>query len=342
MSLNHLYTYTDSVSQLINSSKYIETLDLADDIINDYMHFPGNERYFTYLYLYKAGTYMALGDMMLSRYCNNLALSYAVKSSDRSAGFVIRNNLAVIDIERMDYQSCYNKCQDLIHDPSLSLTEDQEGMVLNNFALCAVKLELNKTADSLFSMLLPMASSDKTYTHFDPNLTFRNYGMYLRKLDRDQEAIIYLSEAVSGYTEKRGVGNFQTGQSFIYLGECYHNIGDLDSAQICFNKAINILDPDPHSMEYSQNEMIRIKAYRVRAEFYYVTGRESLALMDIEMAVEKIRHIIESYAASESSYIVAQLVRPVFNLGIEILVRMFEQSGGGDFFYRAIQYSDEA
>jgi tetratricopeptide (TPR) repeat protein len=339
---NDLYLRTDSVSQLINSSKYIETLDLADEIINDYKQFPGKERYFTYLYLYKAGAYLSLGDIMLSRYCNNLALTYAEEATDISAGFVIRNNLAVIDIEQQDYQSCYDKCQDLINDPCLSLTEDQKGMVLNNIALCALKLDFNEVADSVFSILLPIVSAHKSYAHFDPNLTHRNYGLYLRKINRDEEAKGYLSMAVSGYSEKFGNNNFQTGQSFLYLGECYCKIGELDSAQICFDKAVNILDPDPHSLVFSQNEMIRIKAYRARAEFYYVTGRESLALMDIEMAVEKIRHIIESYAASESSYIVAQLVRPVFNLGIEILVRMFEQSGGGDFFYRAIQYSDEA
>jgi len=113
---NGLYVKTDSVSQLINSSKFIETLDLADEIIDGYKQFTGNERYFTYLYLYKAGAYLSLGDIMLSRYCNNLALSYAKKSSDRPISFVIRNNLAVLDIEQQDYQNCYNKCQDLLQD----------------------------------------------------------------------------------------------------------------------------------------------------------------------------------------------------------------------------------
>lgn len=341
-SVHDLYKRTNEVSTLINSAKYIETLDKADELIMKYHNFPGSEDYLTYLYMYKAGAYLGLGDMMLSRHCDSLALHFANESSDAQAGFIIRNNIAVLDIERQDYQSCFGHCNHLLHDSEISPSRDERAMVLNNMALCALKLNDYIAADTLFQIVLSIAESDESFSHFDPNLSYRNYGLYLKRMDRKREALDFFSKAVFGYSKAFGGNHYQTGQSCLDLGGCFESLGEVDSAKVYLDRAIMILNPKDSSYKTSQNEIMVIKALKARASFFHIVGKQKNALLDIELAIERIDRIMKSYAATESGFIIAQLFRPIFNLAVEIALSIFDDSDDIRLFYKALKYSDQA
>jgi len=158
--LSDLYSQTLQVSELINQAEHLKALDSADKILAQYSDFADNAGYFTYLYLYKATAYLGLGDMMLSRHCDSLALEYARESENHEIQFTIRNNLAVLDLERQNYQECFDQCLNLLDDQDFQPGLDQRAMVLNNLAVCAFELKNTIAADSLFPQLFALSESE--------------------------------------------------------------------------------------------------------------------------------------------------------------------------------------
>ncbi len=341
-SLNDLYTKTLQVSKLINHADYVQALDRADKILGQYSDFRPNSVYFTYLHMYKASAYMALGDLMLSSHCYSLALEYARKSENHEIQFAIRNNLAVLDLERQNYQECFDQCLVLWFDEGFQPELDQQAAVLNNLAICAVRLNNKTAADSLFPQLFAISETELPFVKFDPVLPYRNYGQFLRQLGRDKEAVKYFSIALNRFMDSLGLHHFQTGQSYLYLGECYQAIGNLDSARICFDHAVNILDPDSLFVGTATYELIRIKAYRTRASFWVSISRVERALADIEKAIERIEFIMRYYTSTESGFAVAMVVRPVYNLAIELALTLFQRNNENKYFFKALMYSDQA
>lgn len=341
-SLSDLYSQTLQVSELINQAEHLQALDSADIILAQYSDFTGNAGYFTYLYMYKATAYMGLGDLMLSRHCDSLALKYARESENHEIQFTIRNNLAVLDLERQNYQECFDQCLDLLDDQDFQPGLDQRAMVLNNLAVCAIMLKNEIAADSLFSQLFAMSESELPFEQFDPILPYRNYGLYMRQLGRDEEASKYFSIALNRYLDSLGIHHFQTGQSYLYMGECYQAIGNVDSARVCLNRAIDVLDPDSLIIGSAQNELMRVKAYRARACLWQSLSRTDRALADIEKAIDRIDFIMRSYAATESGFTVALIVRPVFNLALELALTLYHEKNGKAYFFKALMYSDQA
>jgi len=169
-SLSDLYSQTLQVSELINQAEHLKALDSADIILAQYSDFIGNASYFTYLYVYKATAYLGLGDMMLSRHCDSLALEYARESENHEIQFTIRNNLAVLDLERQNYQECFDQCLNLLDDQDFQPGLDQRAMVLNNLAVCAFELKNTIAADSLFPQLFALSESELQFEQFDPIL----------------------------------------------------------------------------------------------------------------------------------------------------------------------------
>ncbi|MCD6345834.1 MAG: tetratricopeptide repeat protein [Bacteroidales bacterium] len=112
-------------------------------------------------------------------------------------------------------------------------------------------------ADSLFPQLFALSESELQFEQFDPILPYRNYGLYMRQLGRDEEACRYFRIALHRYLDSLGMHHFQTGQSYLYLGECYQAIGNPDSARVCLDRAVDILDPDSLITGSAQNELFQ-------------------------------------------------------------------------------------
>ena len=128
---------------------------------------------------------------------------------------------------------------------------------LNNLAVCAIKLKNEIVADSLFPQLFALSESELQFEQFDPILPYRNYGLYMRQSGRDEEACRYFRIALYLYLDSLGMHHFQTGQSYLYLGECYQAIGNPDSARVCLDRAVDILDPDSLITGSAQNELFQ-------------------------------------------------------------------------------------
>jgi len=164
----------------------------------------------------------------------------------------------------------------------------------------------------------------------------------MRQSGRDEEACRYFRIALNRYLDSLGKHHFQTGQSYLYLGECYQAIGNVDSARVCLNRAIDVLDPDSLIIGSAQNELMRVNAYRARASFWYSLSRVDRALADIEKAIDRIEFIMRSYAATESGFAVAMIVRPVYNLALELALTLYQEKNGKAYFFKALMYSDQA
>ena len=87
---------------------------------------------------------------------------------------------------------------------------------------------------------------------------------------------------------------------------------------------------------------MRVNAYRARASFWYSLSRADRALADIEKAIDRIEFIMRSYAATESGFAVAMIVRPVFNLAVELALTMYQEENDKAYFFKALIYSDQA
>ena len=149
-SIRHLYKKVMNVYENIQHGEHLKALESADSILEEYIQYPGSEKYKAYLYMYKAEAYLRLGDNLLSELCSNIAWNLAEESGENSILFTIENNLAALDIEKHDYAGCFEKCEMLLNNSDLNPTKDQLGMVLNNMALSAFKTNQLIAADSIF------------------------------------------------------------------------------------------------------------------------------------------------------------------------------------------------
>ncbi|MEA1876384.1 MAG: CHAT domain-containing protein [Bacteroidota bacterium] len=340
-SLQDLYHRTTEISDLINDAQHLEALDGADRIISIYGDFPGAPRYLCYLYMYKAEAFLSLGDLMLSRHCNILAMRFAKESANLEIQFMIRNNTAVLDLESQKHQSCFDQCSEMIKDPRFKPGLDVKAMIQNNMALCALKLNNKQAADTLFPELFNIGNMNLKFQYYDPVLTYRNYGLYLRQQGENDQACHFLNVALNRYLDSLGFNHYQTGQTLLYLGECYQALGEKDSALICLDQSLSILDPDRSSHVSSQNELARIQAYKAKAELWLSERNYQEALTNIEEAIKKIEFVMQSYAATESGFILANLVRPVYNIAVHVSVELYKRDKKMEFFFKALNYSDQ-
>ncbi len=292
LSLIELFNKTQQVFALIEDGNQLSALDVADETIDIYKDYKGREQYFTYLYIYKAEAYLTLGDIMLARYCDSLALKYALKSGNSKIIFTIKNNLAVLDLEREDYQRCLETCISIVEDSNFSPNLDQKAMIQNNMALCALKTGSSDAAISLFADLLVLANSQGRFENYDPAITFRNYGIFMQQQGLYSSACDYFNLALEWYIDSLGKDHYQTGQTLLYLGDCYRLMGSTDSALLNLNRAVEVLDP-VNSLEFhSQNVLTRIRAYKARAEFWYSQSKYEKALEDLEEAITRIDFVM--------------------------------------------------
>lgn len=341
LSLSDLYARTYQISELSNQGSYIEVLDKADSTLRDYADFEGADPYKAYLYVYKANTFMALGDLMLARHSDSLALYYCQQSAHPDLGFLIRNNMAVIEMDRRNYKACLIQCADLLNDSEYHPDDDQKLMIMNNMALSAFKSGKIEIADSLYKILIEKASSGGDYRAFDPALAYRNFGQYLMKQGNGAHAKRMLQLAYGLYTDSLGSYSSQTGQTALYLGQCYRLLNQNDSAGYFLDEAVRILDQDPKSKLVSPNPVEAIQAYSARSKFHCDMGRTKLGVRDIESAMQLIDKTMRYYAASESGVILAGLVRPVYDQAVGLYVKIAQEQQNNEAFLEAIHASDK-
>lgn len=340
LSLYDLYEQTQQISELSNLGEYLEALDKADEALKQYADFEGADRYKAYLYLYKATSFMALGDLMLARHCDSLAFHYSQTSKNRELGFLIRNNIAVIEMNCHNYEACYKQCLSLINEPDFHPGEDEKLMILNNMALSAHKLELYEVADSLYPLLISKASSGHNFDAFDPALAYRNFGQYLMKRGDYHQAKNLLHAAIEFYRDSLGEVNPQTGQTALYLGQCYQLLSNNDSAGFFLDEAVQILDQAQNSSLIVPNEEEAIQVYLGRAWFNNELGYTDLAIVDIETAMQKIDKVMNFYSGTKSGVILAGLVRPVYNLAVALYVKIAREKQDSQLMLRAVICSD--
>ena len=115
-SITDLYNKSMMVYENIQSGEHIEALEKADEILGEYNYFPGGDKYYTYLYMYKAEAYLRLGDVLLSELCSKAAQEMAEGAGENSLVYTIENNLAALDIEKYNYDACFDKCRALLVD----------------------------------------------------------------------------------------------------------------------------------------------------------------------------------------------------------------------------------
>lgn len=315
--LQKLYEETHAVSLLVDAGKSIDVLDYADSLMALFDRIDGCENYFAYLNVYKGVSYLSLGDFLLARHCDSLALMQAEQSLNRGLMFTINNNLAVIDLERGDFVACFNRCEGLLKKFGDEIDLDQRGMVMNNMAWCASKLGWNEIADSLYHQILPLLEENFDFDYLDPVVALRNFGQHLMAKGLFSEAYKYLSKATETSEERYGDDNYQTGLSALYLGQCLWKTGNSDQALSKLNQAVEVLDPDPDNLGFSQYELIRIRAYQNRAAFFRSRGEIEQSQQDILRAIDLIRFAMDFYSSSESAHIFSGIVRPVFDLAIQ-------------------------
>jgi len=335
-----LYNRTNQISMLSNQGSYLEALDKADDVLRQYADFEGADTYKAYLYLYKATSFMSMGDHLLARHCDSLALHYSRLANNRELGFLIQNNMAVIDMDCHNYRACYDQCTSLIKEPDFHPGEDMKLMILNNLALSAFKLEENEVADSLYPLLIDRASSGQSFVAFDPALAYRNYGQYMMKRGDFQQAKNLLHVAIEFYRDSLGYEHSQTGQTALYLGQCYHQLCKNDSAGFFLDEAVRIMNQSQGSSLIAPNEEEAIQAYLGRARFNNELGHTDLAITDIESAMQKIDKVMNFYSGTKSGVILAGLVRPVYNLAVALYVKIAREKHDSQLMLRAVICSD--
>ena len=135
-----LYQGTYEVYNEIQQGNHIKALDKADELLKEYLDYPDGIQYVSYLYMYKAEAYLRLGDVLLSEYCSRSAMKMAGLFGKSDLQFIIEGNLAALDIEKQDYNSCYDRCLRLFSNPQFSPSKDQLGVTLNNMALSSFKI----------------------------------------------------------------------------------------------------------------------------------------------------------------------------------------------------------
>ncbi len=351
-SLQLLYEKTLFVYENIQHGEHLEALESADEMLEEYLQFPGSGKYIAYLYMYKAEAYLRLGDNLLSELCSKTAKEVAGKAGEKSLLFSIENNLAALDIEKQDYASCYDKCTRILENDGFKPTRNLFGAVLNNMALSAFKTSNFEAADSLFVILFELAKDSFPDKQFDRSLSYRNYGVYKMQVGQYEEAIGYFKLAAQLYRNSLGEKHFETLRSKLYLGDCLSKTGEPDSAMVLMNEVISILAPDSLSIRPSEYELLLIRSYLYRAEAWY-RNRPSkniedrihnmkIALEDLEKASVRILYLMQYYAAGESGYITAKLARPVYDLAFDLSINIFRYTRDKEYFFSSLIYSDKA
>lgn len=323
-SLKDLYEKTMVVYENIQQGEHLNALEKADEILEEYLHYPDGEKYNSYIYMYKAEAYLRLGDIMLSALCSRTARNLAEESGENSLLFIIENNLAALDIEKQDYYSCFGKCLILLGEDKYSPTKDQLGMVINNMALAAFKTDNYEAADSLFRRLFEISNDSFPNNLFDRYLPYRNYGLYLMQEGQKEEALEYFIKAVNLYRDNLGENHFETLRSKLYLGDCLLKKATREPALDLYNQVIYALNPDSLEIRPSEYELLLIKSYFSRAGYWFnqktqMKKEERIhslraSLEDLKKAEDRILFMMQYYSAGESGFTLAKIARPVYDM----------------------------
>ena len=351
-SLYDLYENTMVVYEDIQEGEHLNALEKADEILGEYLHFPGGEKYNTYLYIYQAEAYLRLGDIMLSALCCNVAWEMAEKADENSLLFTIENNLAALDIEKQDYFSCFNKCRFLLEGNIYKPTKDQLGMVINNMALAAFKTNNYEAADSLFRRLFEISTDSFPNNLFDRYLPYRNYGLYLMQKGQEEEALEYFIKALNLYRDNLGENHYETLRSKLYMGDCLLKNGTREPALDLYNLVISALDPDSLEIRPSEYELLLIKSYLSRAGYWFDQENQMkkeerihslrTSLEDLDKAEDRILFMMQYYSAGESGFTLAKTARPVYDMAIEVSLCLYELNMDEEYFVQALLLSDKA
>jgi len=284
------------VYENIQSGEHIEALEKADEILGEYNYFPGGDKYYTYLYMYKAEAYLRLGDVLLSELCSKAAQEMAEGAGENSLVYTIENNLAALEIEKYNYDACFDKCRALLVD-SYKPDKSVLGAVLNNITLAAFKTGNFVAADSLFPILFDISNDSFSNDGFDRYLPYRNYGLYMMQKGNEEIACKYFTKALQLYRENLGENHYETLRTKLYLGDGLLITENRESALVLFDQVIYNLSPDSDSLEIrpSEYEILLIKSYLSRAGYWF----EQNAQMKKEERIHSLKTSMENLKKAE-------------------------------------------
>jgi hypothetical protein len=357
-SVADLYKHLQRTFSLTNEGKSLVVISLCDSVIREYKDLPGSGYYLGYIYIYLAKAAMQQGDISLARYSFDQAAGYFQPGSQELA-YQIPVNLVALNIEADRIDRGLAEGLQLLSRPDFINDPTRQGTLLNNLATAASEKKNFRLADSLYTCLFKLIKNRPVGVAFDSALTYRNFGLFKLATGSPVAAKIFILHSLDLYESRYGFFHFQTAKSWHDLGKVYKNLNQIDSAAFCFGKArmafglndyIELsdsflgfrLDYETVFLEFllDETDLLRTQA------FQYIGNqritRLELALQKSTLTNRRFEGLLRVMISSESGFILADKGRKIFDLGIQILLDLFHETGDKAFLNKALLWSVQA
>lgn len=176
---------------------------------------------------------------------------------------------------------------------------------------------------------------------------YRLFGIYLMEIGNNVKSLDYLKRAIELSENINGEMHFQTGLSYLRLGDYYLNTGKSDTALYNYEKANHIIveqsiDLSSNTLQYSY-ETVFIECL-IKLGRLLQTGETDVlrAFENFKMAIGRINQLSHSITSETSRFIIAEKGRYCFDAGIACALELSKKTGEVSFLEQALAWSIES
>jgi hypothetical protein len=357
-SITDLYNQSSRIYQLHSKGKALDVIYLCDSVLSAYKGFPGAEKYQGYLYIYLAEAAKQQGDISLARYSYDLA-SFFFRPGSEAYDYSIPVNQVSLELEAGRYERCLKNGIALIGFKQFKTDAAKKGILLNNLAAAALASKKYAMADTLFPLLFDLVHQKAAGLGFDSALVYRNFGRYQLAIRKPQEAYGAIKRLLDLYRMQYGNTHYQVAKTWHCLGNVFNQLGQTDSAGICYanagkafhsdvsadgDAALNALKLDYETLYFElindEVDLQRILAFQQKSESRVFILEKSLE--EITAAMSRFESVIQNLISSESGFILADKGRQIFDSAIRLSLDLYKETGVAGYLQNALVWSLQA
>jgi CHAT domain-containing protein len=345
LDLQMIYLKASQAYSDYSTGKELEALLRIDSLMERYSS-KGNDVIWAYLFLYKGTILSHQGNYYLSNAYFRLSSDHARIFGHKDLLNSIQNSYLLLLVESLDTTGANRiKNQYLQKDTDIA----SSGLLFSIYINRAYSALYNGDISQATLELKKMSQIGKDHTESNPSWIYANrlLGVFYLKTGKRKESLSYLIKALRLSKTIHGEMHFQTGQSYLQLGDFYAYPGTTDSALICYEKAKAIFfKQNPNradtSLLYSYESVFIECLVKLGKLQQHQPEILPSTLENFKLAIGRINQLSHSITSETSRFIIAEKGRYCFDAGIDCAIDLYEKTGEVPYLEQALAWSIEA